>query len=314
MPTSRRPVLPPSTVELPGPFTHQLVHTRGLRLHAAVAGNPGDPLIVLLHGAFGGWFDFAEVIAPLAETGFHVAAVDARGYGMSDKPPGPYGGDLPTAVDDVSGLILALGHDSAVVVGSDTGGTIAWALAANHPERVRALISVSSAHPVDLRRSIAARPWEFPWMIARTLLSRLPGPLLYSLPGLIPAAYHRQLRLNTAAGFHRSPRFTELLDLRRRAAAIGNARPAILRNNRLLASAVPAKWMGTKVTAPTLLIQPPQGAWPHLAARSADRVTGGLETVAVPGTKNLPQVEDPAGFVRVVRDYLTRIDVAPRAD
>ncbi len=311
--SSRHPTLPPSTVELPGPFTHQLVHTRGLRLHAAVAGDPGHPLVVLLHGSFGGWFDYAEVIAPLAEAGFHVAAVDARGYGMSDKPPGPYGGDLPTAVDDISGLILALGHDSAVVVGSDTGGTVAWALAANHPERVRALVAVSSAHPVDLRRSMAARPWHFPWMIARTLISRLPGPLLLSAPSLVPAAYGRHLKLNTTARFRRSSRFNETLDLRLKAAAIGNTRPAILRNNRLLASPVPAKWLDPRVPSPTLLIQPPQGVWRHLATRSADRVTGELQTVSVPASKNLPQVENPAGFVEVLRGYLARIGLTEQA-
>lgn len=311
--SSRRPALPPSTVELPGPFTHQLVHTRGLRLHVATAGNPAHPLIVLLHGSFGAWFDYSETIAPLADAGFHVAAVDARGYGMSDKPPGPYGGDLPTAVDDISGLILALGHDSAVLVGSDTGGTVAWGLAANFPERVRALISISSAHPVDLRRSIAARPWHFPWMVTRSVLARLPGPLLFSIPGLVSAAYGRHLKLNTAAEFHRSPRFEQVLELRRRAAAIGNTRPAILRNNRLLTAPVPAKWMNTRVSAPTLLIQPEQGAWPHLAARSAARTTGRLETVAVPGTKNLPQVEDPSGFVDTVLGYLSRVGLARQA-
>lgn len=294
---SRRPALPPSVVELPGPFTHELVHTRGLRLHAAVAGNPQHPLIVLLHGSFGGWFDYAEVIAPLADAGFHVAAVDARGYGLSDKPPATVGTGLRTAAGDVSGLIQALGHDSATLVGSDTGGTVAWFLATHAPARVDALVSISATHPVDLRRAMAARPWHFPWTFTRSLLTRLPGP--------VPAvAYRRHLRLNTAPEFHRSPRFAETLELRRRAAAIGNTQPAITRNNRLLTSPVSVRSVNAQVTAPTLLIQPDQRVWGHLAARARARATGPVQSTAVPGARNLPQVENPAGFVTAVLRFL----------
>lgn len=302
-----RPALSPSVVELDGPFTHELVHTRGVRLHAAVAGDPGDPLVVLLHGAFAGWFDFREVIAPLAARGFHVAAVDARGYGMSDKPPATAGGDLRTAAGDVAGLIRSLGHDSAVVLGSDTGGTVAWAVATKYPELVTGLVSVSAAHPVDLRRAIAARPWNFPWLSARALLSRLPLAVLRLFPGLVAAAYRRQLRLNTTGDFARSPYFEEALHLRLRSGQIGNTQPAIVRMNRLLTAAVSERWLHARVSAPTLLIQPPQRDWRHLARRSRERVTGPVEVTHVPGTRNLPQLENPAGFVDVVADFAARL-------
>ncbi len=38
--------LPPSVVELDGPFEHEFLHTRGIRLHAVTAGNPDDPLVL----------------------------------------------------------------------------------------------------------------------------------------------------------------------------------------------------------------------------------------------------------------------------
>ena len=56
---------------------------------------------------------------------------------MSDKPPIDAGQDIRTLVGDISGLIQALGHDDAFVVGADTGGAVAWCLAAERPERVR---------------------------------------------------------------------------------------------------------------------------------------------------------------------------------
>jgi pimeloyl-ACP methyl ester carboxylesterase len=302
----RRFALSPSVVELAGPFTHELVHTRGVRLHAAMAGDPGDPLVVLLHGAFSGWFDFREVIAPLAARGLHVVAVDARGYGLSDKPPATAGGDLRTAAGDIAGVIRSLGHDSAFVVGSDTGGTVAWSLAVKYPELIAGLVSVSSAHPVDLRRAIAARPWNYPWLGTRVVLSRLPLPLMRLVPGLVAAAYRRQLHLNTTPEFSRSPAFGQTLQLRLRSARISNAQQAILRTNRMLTAAVSGRWLHAKVTAPTLLLQPPQRDWQHLMKRSCDRVSGPVEITHVPGTRNLPHLENPTGFVDAIADFVER--------
>ncbi len=286
----RRPVLSPSVLELEGPFRHQMVHTRGVRLHAAVAGDPGDPLVVLLHGTFGGWFEFRRVIAPLAARGFRVAAVDARGYGLSDKPPATSGDGLRTAAGDVAGLIRALGHDRAVVVGAETGGTVAWALAAYYPALVAGLVSVSAAHPVDLRRAVAARPWLHASTVAHPLLPLLGAP-----------AYRRHLAASTTPDFRRTPVFQEELELRLRAAQIGRTRPAVLRHSRLRTAS--SRWVDERVTAPTLLIQPLQSVWRHLARRCLTRVDAPLSVRHVPGSRNLPHLENPQGFIEVVEHF-----------
>lgn len=315
-PRASREELSPSAVAFDGPFTHEHIHTRGIRLHAATAGDPANPLIVLLHGSFSGWFDFRQVIAPLAEAGFHVAAVDTRGFGMSDKPPTSFGHDIRNATGDISGLIRALGHGSAIVIGSDTGGTVAWTLAANQPHRVRALVAVASAHPTDLRRCVASRPWFFPWLLVRALLVRLPSVGVKALRRWIPVLYRHQLRLNTTADFHRRPEFATELAARLDGTRIGNVGSAIVHNNRLLLGAVPRAWLRTKVTAPTLLLYQRQGGWKHLLDRARARVATGttVEQVTVPGTRNLPHLENPAGFVTAVLDFLAAVGepVAPR--
>lgn len=288
----RRRALSPSVVELDGPFRHQHVHTRGIRLHAAVAGQPGDPLVVLLHSAFGGWFEYRRVIAPLAARGFHVAAIDARGYGLSDKPPSTAGDDLRTAAGDVAGLIRALGHEDAIVVGADAGGTVAWALAANYPSMVRGLVSVSAAHPVDLRRAIAARPWRHLRTMAR------PG-----LPLLGAAAYRRHLSASTTPSFRQSPAFSEELQLRLQAGRISRARPGMLRMNRLLTASVSARWLQTSVSAPTLLLQPPVPVWRHLARRSLRRISGEAVVRHIGRTRDLPHLENPLSFVETVAEF-----------
>ena len=44
----------PGIIALDGPFTHDHVSVRGIRLHLAEAGSPTKPLVLLIHGAFGG--------------------------------------------------------------------------------------------------------------------------------------------------------------------------------------------------------------------------------------------------------------------
>ena len=50
-------------------------------------------------------------------------------------------------VADVVGLIRALGRESAIVVGHDWGGAIAWTVASDHPEAVERLVVLNCPHP-----------------------------------------------------------------------------------------------------------------------------------------------------------------------
>lgn len=308
--------LRPDTVRLDGPFRHQFLHTRGLRLHVATAGDPAAPLVLLIPDAFGGWYDYREVIAPLADAGFHVAAVDLRGYGLSDKPPHGPEFSARTLVSDVAGLIPVLGHDRAVVVGCDTGGALAWIMATTHPQRVAGLVSVSAAHPVDLRRAVAARPWNFVWMCLRHATFHLPAALLTRAPGRIAREIGRFLRLNTTGAFHRSSRGADELTLRLRAARIGNVAPAVVHTARTLLAPVPLRHLPLKVQCPTLLVHAPQSLWHHVYQRSARRVAEGVrvEATSIDGAKNLPHIESPRRFAAAVSAFLRADDAASSTD
>jgi pimeloyl-ACP methyl ester carboxylesterase len=83
-----------------------------------------------------------------------VVAVDLRGYGGSDKPPRGYDGW--TLAGDTAGLIRALGHTSATLVGHADGGLVCWATAVLHSRMVAAVALVSSPHPAALKRSVVA--------------------------------------------------------------------------------------------------------------------------------------------------------------
>lgn len=123
----------------------------GLRLHAAVAGPPGAPLVVLLHGFPEFWYEWRHQIGPLAAAGFRVIAPDQRGYNLSGKA-GPY--DLQTVAGDIARLITLAGYDSAHVVGHDWGGAAAWAVAGWHPDKVRRLLVINLPHPLAMSDAI----------------------------------------------------------------------------------------------------------------------------------------------------------------
>jgi pimeloyl-ACP methyl ester carboxylesterase len=133
-------------------------------LHYVEAGD--GPLIVLLHGFPEFWFGWRLQIAPLAAAGFRVVAPDLRGYNLSSRPTGvaPYSADLLAA--DIRGLIRELGAESALLVGHDWGGSVAWTVAMNHPEVVNRLAILDAAHPRTLQKGLRnprqlLRSWYF---------------------------------------------------------------------------------------------------------------------------------------------------------
>jgi pimeloyl-ACP methyl ester carboxylesterase len=112
-------------------FTSRYIDTRDVRLHAVIGGE-GPPLL-LVHGWPQTWYAWRLVMPALARD-FEVIAPDQRGIGLSDKPQDGY--DPGTLADDRVALMDALGHQQFAVVGTDTGLPIAYALAADHPDRV----------------------------------------------------------------------------------------------------------------------------------------------------------------------------------
>jgi pimeloyl-ACP methyl ester carboxylesterase len=131
----------------------------GKRFHAIVAGPQDAPLAVLLHGFPEHWYSWRSQIPALAEAGFRVVAYDQRGYNRSDKPRGvsAYTSDELTA--DIMRIIRALGYETAVIVGHDWGGAIAWSFAMHYPEATERLIVMNAPHPKAMQRELQAG-WE----------------------------------------------------------------------------------------------------------------------------------------------------------
>jgi pimeloyl-ACP methyl ester carboxylesterase len=134
------------------------------RLHYVEAGH--GPLVVLLHGFPEFWYGWRSQIAPLAAAGFRVVAPDTRGYNLSSRPQDVAAYDTGALAEDIAGLIRERGAESAMLVGHDWGGTLAWTLAMTHPEMVDRLAILNAAHPRKLSQGLhhpgqLRRSWYF---------------------------------------------------------------------------------------------------------------------------------------------------------
>lgn len=122
-------------------ISQRRVATNGIELNIAEAGE--GPLVLLLHGFPESWYSWRHQFAPIAAAGYHVVAPDMRGYGKSDKPQEIEAYNQVEAVNDIIGLIPALGYDQAIVIGHDWGAPTAWATALHHPDKVRSVGALS---------------------------------------------------------------------------------------------------------------------------------------------------------------------------
>ena len=122
-------------------ITHAEVVLHGHRITYRSAGDPGLPVLLLVHGLTSSSATWDPVIPTLAEHA-HVIAPDLLGHGRSDKPEDDYSlGALASLLRD---LLDRLGHDRATVVGHSLGGGVALQFAYQFPEHCERLVLVSS--------------------------------------------------------------------------------------------------------------------------------------------------------------------------
>ena len=70
-----------------------------------------------------------------------------RGCNLSSKPDGVHAYDTDKLTADIRDLGHERGAESALLVGHDWGGTVAWDTAMSHPEVVERLAILNVAHP-----------------------------------------------------------------------------------------------------------------------------------------------------------------------
>ncbi len=102
----------------------------------------GYPNIFLLHGTMSHWLDWKYQIASIEDRA-NVIAIDLRGHGMSDFGDGF---DVNILLQDIQGILNALGIKRCIIGGHSFGGMIAQIFVRNFPKNIEGLILVDSSY------------------------------------------------------------------------------------------------------------------------------------------------------------------------
>lgn len=266
----------------------------GVRWRSREAQGEGDP-VVYVHGLLASSATWEAVLVP-ASAGRRAIAVDLPGFGCSDRPwPNDYTvrGQARSLVD----YLNARGIGRAVLVGNSLGGAVAMLVAADHPERVAALVLVAPATPE------ARLGWP-----VRLMRSRALGELALRSATRPLVAYGLRHWL-----FARADRVTahEIDDGWVPLRIPGTRRAALcaIRSD-------PRHYAGleARIHVPTLIVWGREdrllAAWQGERLRS--RIAG-ARLVVLPDAGHLPQREQPEAFSRALAEFLSALPPAEGA-
>jgi len=132
----------------PRDFTTRDISTGPATIHVRTAG--AGPAILLLHG-YGETGDMWVPMAIDLMRDHTVIVPDLRGLGLSSKPASGY--DKKVQAEDMARVLDELQIKRADVVAHDIGNMVAFALAAQYPDRVTKLAVIDAPIP-------GVGPWE----------------------------------------------------------------------------------------------------------------------------------------------------------
>ena len=118
------------------------VQAKGMNFHYLEWGQPGNPLIVMLHGGSQQAHSWDFVSLALSEE-YHIIAMDQRGHGDSDwAADGDY--TVEAHQGDIDGFVAALGLSGFHLVGHSMGGRNSYVWASRNPGVLKSLVIVDT--------------------------------------------------------------------------------------------------------------------------------------------------------------------------
>jgi pimeloyl-ACP methyl ester carboxylesterase len=161
----------PAAIRSQWPYSPRFARVNGWRMHYIDEGE-GDP-VVLLHGNPTWGFLYRDVIDPLIRSGRRVIVPDMIGFGLSEKPSREQAHSLDGHTANLTALMRQLDLKRIALVCHDWGGPTGLSFAMSNPDRIRALIVMSTwawpLPPAEFHTRI------FPW---RMMHAPLVGPYL----------------------------------------------------------------------------------------------------------------------------------------
>src|ERR1700744_1541974 len=164
------------------------------------AGPADGPVVVLLHGFPQHNDSWNAVIDRLTAQGYRCLAPNQRGYSPGARPSRRRDYRIPELVGDLGALIDASGARQVHLVGHDWGAAVAWAAAAEMPDRLATVSPISVPHPGAFMKSLAtSRQGLASWYMYVFQLPRIPEWLLTRRHGALASEFLRRSGQNRAA-------------------------------------------------------------------------------------------------------------------
>ena len=132
------------------------LRTAGLVFEADVAGVPGSPLVLLLHGFPQTSHTWRHQLPALADAGFFAVAPNQRGYSPHARPPRVEDYSTDLLIADARTMVKSLGYQHYHLVGHDWGGQLSWLIAAQCPTELDSLTVLSRPHPAAFAAAMKA--------------------------------------------------------------------------------------------------------------------------------------------------------------
>jgi pimeloyl-ACP methyl ester carboxylesterase len=155
------------------------IQNQGAKIYWDAQGQ-GAPILLIM-GL--GWPSYLwHRTRPVLASRFRTIALDNRGVGQSDVPPGPY--SMALMASDAAAVLDAAGVERAHIFGLSMGGMIAQEFALQYPHRVESLLLGCTAPGGT--QAVRAEPTATQLLFARDLspeeFSRAMNPFIYD-PG-----------------------------------------------------------------------------------------------------------------------------------
>jgi epoxide hydrolase 4 len=155
MQNTKSPILPNDIDKY---VTHRYADNNGVRIHYVTIGE-GQTSIVMIHGFPDFWYTWRNQMIALMSK-YQVAAIDLRGYNLSDKPQGGEYYLMRHLISDIQAVMRHLEKDKAIIMGHDWGRAIAWFFAIYFPTMTERLIVLDFPHPSGFVRELAQNPQQ----------------------------------------------------------------------------------------------------------------------------------------------------------
>jgi pimeloyl-ACP methyl ester carboxylesterase len=265
------------------------------------AGPADGPVVVLLHGFPQHNDSWDAVIDRLTAEGYRCLAPNQRGYSPDARPTRRRDYRMPELVADLGALIDASGAQRVHLVGHDWGAAVAWAAAAEMPERLATVSPVSVPHPGAFIKSFTnSRQGLASWYMYLFQLPRIPEWLLTRRNGAIISEWLRRSGQTPAAAQRDAQAISDPGAL---TAAINWYRAIPLSNPRATSQ---------KVSVPTLYVWSDRdiALLPKSAHDTARYVTGEYRFEIFPGVSHWIPDEQPDKLADLLLDWFAAHPVA----